>query len=111
MTTETLVEFAEVILKNNIFQFNEKTVKQLRGTAAGTKFAPPYANLFMFDLEEKNLEDIELQPRIWWRYIDDIFFIWKHGEDSLSQFIETLNAFYPTIKFTAEWSREEIYFL
>ena len=83
MTTETLVEFAEIILKNNIFQFNEKTVKQLRGTAAGTKFALPSANLFMFDLEEKNLEDIELQPRIWWRYIDDIFFIWKHGEDSL----------------------------
>ena len=57
----------------------------------------------MADLEEGILEDIELQPHIWWRYIDDIFFIWAHGEDSLKQLIEKLNAFHPTIKFTAEW--------
>ena len=36
-----------------------------------------------------------------------IHFYWKHGEESLKQFIETLNAFHPTIKFTAEWSRDE----
>ena len=65
----------------------------------------------MADLEERILEDIKLQPHIWSRYIDDIFFIWEHGEDSLKQFIETLNAFHPTTKFTAEWSREEIKFL
>ena len=111
VTTETLLELAEIALKNNIFQFNEKTLKQLRGTAIGTKFAPPYAIIFMADLEERILKDIELKPRIWWRYIDDIFFIWEHGEDSLKQFIETLNACHPTIKFTAEWSKEEINFL
>ena len=65
----------------------------------------------MADLEERILQDIELQPRMWWRYIDDTFFIWKHGEDSLKQFIETRNAFHPAIKFTVEWSREEINFL
>ena len=56
--TETLVELAEIVLKNNIFHFNGKTLKQLRGTATGTKFAPPYAILFMADLEERILEDI-----------------------------------------------------
>ena len=48
---------------------------------------------------------------MYWRYIGDIFFIWKHRENSLKQLIETLNAFQPTMKFTAEWSREEINFL
>ena len=62
VTTETLLELAEIVLKNNIFQFNEKTLKQLRGTAIGTKFAPPYAIIFMADLGEKILEDNELQP-------------------------------------------------
>ena len=56
----------------------------------------------MADLEERILEDTELQPRICWRYIDDIFFISEHGEDSLKRFFEILNAFHPTIKFTAE---------
>ena len=60
VTTETLVEFAEIVLKNSIFQFNEKALKQLRGTASGTKFIPPYAILFMADLEERILDNIEL---------------------------------------------------
>ena len=74
-------------------------------------FALTHPILFKAELEEKILEDIELQPHIWWKYVDDIFFIWEHGEDSLKQFIETLNALHITIKFTAEWSREEINFL
>ena len=36
---ETLLELAEIVLKNNTFQFNERTLKQLRSTAIGTKFA------------------------------------------------------------------------
>ena len=48
---------------------------------------------------------------IWWRYIDDIFFIWEHGGESLEKFLNKLNSFYPTIKFTAENSKETINFL
>ena len=40
VTTPTLVESAEVFLKNNIFTFKEKALKQKRGTAIGTKFVP-----------------------------------------------------------------------
>ena len=60
MKTETVLELAEIVLKNNTFQFNEETLKQLRGTAIGTKFVPPYAITFMADLEERTLEDTEL---------------------------------------------------
>ena len=37
--SNTLMELAEVVLKNNIFEFDEKTFKQKHGTAIGTKFA------------------------------------------------------------------------
>ena len=104
VTTSTLVELAEVVLKNNIFIFKEKTLKQKWGTAIGTKFAPPYSTLFMAELEEEILSEIELKPYLWWRYIDDIFFLWEHGEEKLKGFIEHLNEKHPTIKFTAEWS-------
>ena len=56
----------------------------------------------MDDTEERILEDIELQPCMWWRYNDDKFFIWEYGGDSLKRFTETLNAFYPIIKFKTE---------
>ena len=47
ISSDTLAELAEIVLKNNIFEFDEKTFKQKRGTATGTKFAPPYAILFI----------------------------------------------------------------
>ena len=53
ISSDTLIELAEIVLKNNLFEFDQKTFKQVRGTAIGTKFAPPYAILFMADLEEK----------------------------------------------------------
>ena len=80
VTTDTLIKLAELLLKNNIFEFSDKTYKQIRGTAIGTKFAPPYAVLFMAALEEKILNKVKKKPNVWWRYTDDISFIWEHGE-------------------------------
>ena len=51
VSTDTLIEFAELVLKNNIFSFNEKTLKPKRGTTIGTKFALLYSILFMVELE------------------------------------------------------------
>ena len=49
---------------------------------------------------------------IWWSYIDDIFFIWEHGEQSQKVFIDQVhNMFHPTIKFIVEFSKEEVNFL
>ena len=50
--TDTLVELAELVLRNSIFNFNQKTLKQKRGTTMGTKFASPYSILLMAQLEE-----------------------------------------------------------
>ena len=73
ISSDTLIELAEIVLKNNIFEFDEKTFRQVHRTAIGTKFAPPYAILFMADLEEKILSAFEEKPMMWWRYIDNIF--------------------------------------
>ena len=43
ISTESLIELAECVLKNNIFEHNLSFYKQLRGTAIGTKMAPSYA--------------------------------------------------------------------
>ena len=41
ISSDTLAELADIVLKNDIFEFDEKTFKQKRGTAIGTKFAAP----------------------------------------------------------------------
>ena len=75
--TDTFIELDEPVLKNNIFEFSDKTYKQIRGTAIGTNFVPPYAVIFMAVLEKKILSKVKKKPSAWWRYIDDIFFIWN----------------------------------
>ena len=88
-----------------------KYLKQLNGTAIGTKFAPPYAVLFMGYLEDKILNSRVEKPLVWWHYIDDIFMIWQHGKEKLTEFLKILNSCHPTIKFTAEYSLDKVNFL
>ena len=111
ISTESLIDFAECILKNIIFEHNLSFYKQLRGTAIGTKIAPPYAIIFLGNLEERFFSDCDISPLVWWRYIDDMFMLWQHGEKALKRFLEILYSCHPTIKFTANYSREKISFL
>ena len=82
-------------------------MKQLRGTAIETKFAPPYSILFMTELKEEILREVELKSYLWWQYIDNIFFIWEHREEKPKEFIDVLNKKHPAINFT-EWSKTQI---
>ena len=109
--TDLLIELAECVLKNNILEHDKSDFKQLRGIAIGAKMAPPYAIIFMDSLEEDILSNSLLKPLVWWSYIDDIFMMWEHGEEELQKFLEILNCFHLTIKFTVEYSRAKINFL
>ena len=105
---EDLIKMAEFVLKKNYFEFNGKVKQQLSGTAIGTKFAPPYACIFMDPVETEFLESQVYKP---FRYIDDIFFIWCHGQEKLRLFLEDLNKCHPNVKFTHETNKEDIAFL
>ena len=109
--TIELIRRADFVLKNNYFEFNGQIKQQISCIAIGTKFAPPYACLFIDKIETAFLETQELQPLVWFRYMDDIFFIWTHGEQELQTFLRSLNEFHTDIKFTYESSKESIAFL
>ena len=59
----------------------------------------------MAELEEEILRKAEFKQYLWWRCINDIFFLWEHGEEKLKSFIDNINKMHPTIKFTADWSK------
>ena len=101
-----LCHLIRLILTINSVSFNGNYYLQIHGTAMGTRMAPSFSNLFMEKLELKFLLNQNIKPRVWWRFVDDIFAIWTHGEQSLHKFIKSLNRHHPTIKFTPTWSAD-----
>ena len=75
ISTSELVKMAKFLLQNNYSEFNGETKKQISGTAIGTKFAPPYACIFIDQVQIEFLKTQIHQLLVWFRYIDDIFFI------------------------------------
>ena len=100
----------KLILQRNCFSFNEKYYLQTTGVAMGQKCAPELCDIMFHSLEKKF---ISLSDKIfkWYRYRDDILCFWLGDEDELANFISQINSMHPTLKFTYEWSKQEINFL
>ena len=110
-SNQSIIGLLNLVLKKNAFEFNGDYYLQISGTAMGTKCAPSFANLTMHKFELDFVYNYRLKPLCYYRFIDDIFFIWTHGREELDNFIQHLNGCHPTIKFTSEISDKEIAFL
>ena len=60
-----LIELAECILKNNIFEDNLSFYKQLRGTGIATNMVSPYAIIFLGNLEERFFSNYDISSLVW----------------------------------------------
>ena len=106
VTTDTLIELAELVLKNNIFEFSDKTYKQIRGMTIGTKFAPPYCSTFYGSFRGKGLSKVK-RNRMFGGGKLMIYFLFGNMVKR-KELINEINSFHPTIKFTADWSKEKV---
>ena len=106
-----ITRLAELTLRNNIFQFDDKIYIQKQGTAMGTRMAPSYANIYMTYIETKMLNDYPLKPKLWVRFIDDIFSIWQHGLAELVKFHQYMNSYRESLTYTMEHSQRSLPFL
>ena len=100
----------DLLIKNN-FTFMDDYYLQIFGTSMGTRMAPSFTCPFMSRLEQQMLHAALCRPWIWWRFIDDVFFIWTSDEESLHAFTNHINSFLITIKFTSEISHQQVNFL
>jgi len=66
----------------------------------GPKNACSYADLAM-GIIDKRAKSGEIKPNLWWRYRDDIFYLWTQGPVRLNEFTHFISSLYPTIKFTS----------
>jgi hypothetical protein len=52
------------------------------------------------------LELAPLKPCCWFRYVDDTFVIWLHGQEKIKIFLHQLNSIHQSIQFSMEAKSE-----
>nr|XP_060632240.1 uncharacterized protein LOC132775540 [Anolis sagrei ordinatus] len=93
-------------LTTSYFQWDNEFYEQKDGVAMGSPLSPVIANFYMEHFEKQALGTATKKPTIWFRYVDDTFTIWSHGEGELNRFLDHLNSIHPNIQFTMEKENE-----
>ena len=93
---------AKTCMDHNYFEFRDKFYKVEKGTNMGNPISPLISEVFMSAFETK-LKNENLLPRLWLRYVDDIFAIVKC--DEVENVLNILNSRFDSINFTEEKER------
>jgi hypothetical protein len=110
---EFLLKAARFVLDTMFIYFDKKIYQQIFGAAMGSSFVPPYANIFMHELEHATVERWYNSGHLllYCRFIDDILGIIQGSEATAVQFIKDLNSMDPSISLTHYMSQKSIDFL
>lgn len=106
-----ILNLLELILKNNDFKFNNEYFLQTCGTPMGKVMGPALANLYLIDFDYKAMHGFKIKPLLFFRYLDDIFFIWTGTLADLKEYENYLNSLIPGIKLNLTYSETSCNFL
>ena len=67
--------------------FNGEWYIQKVGTSMGRDWAPRYFVIYTAKFENEALDQCPLKPHTYYRYTDDIFFVWPHSMAAVSKFL------------------------
>lgn len=105
------IKLTSLCMSQNCFQINNRFFEQHEGTAMGNSLSPFLANLFMSRFECDLKKENQFFPRIWLRYVDDVFAIFDTKKSKIEEFLETLNSCFSSVKFTFEKESNSLPFL
>ncbi|CAH8464949.1 unnamed protein product [Schistosoma rodhaini] len=94
------IKCLELCLRSTLFIFRGDLYRQKEGIAMGSPVSPIVANLFMHSLETSAIARSVFPPKVWLRYVDDIFVIIK--QDYLEELFANVNNISEQINLTKE---------
>lgn len=94
---EQILKLLDICLRYNDFQFANEFFLQVMGTAMGKAFAPNLANLYLLEFDVAIRSGFPVSPHLFFRYIDDVFFVWPSSRERLHDFQCFLNSVIPDI--------------
>lgn len=89
-----IIYLLKLVLNNNYIYFNGEYYLQINGTAMGTPCAPPYANLYIYTLEQILIQKYKIYLYFYGRLLDDILIICK-SSINIIEFNNSLKLLHP----------------
>jgi hypothetical protein len=99
---EDVLALFQHTLTSTYFCFYGQYYEQTDGVAMGSPLSPVIAIFYMENFEKKALDLAAHKPVCWYRYVDDTFVIWPHGQTKLLEFLDHINGLHKNIRFTIE---------
>lgn len=111
--TTDLCFLLRLVLENNIFEFNSVLYKQIIGCAMGSKCSPSVCDIRLHQITNEIVCKFAGKDNIIYhgRYRDDGFIIFHGPETEIHELFAIANSHHPLLKFTYEFSTQEINFL
>lgn len=95
-----IINLLRITLTRNDFIFGKDTFLQICGTAMGKRYAPSLANIYLRKFDHEAKYGFRIKPKIYWRYLDDLYLIWPGTKTELQEYQEFLNSIIPGITVT-----------
>jgi hypothetical protein len=108
---EHLIKLLEITLKNNDFVFGDEFYLQICGTAMGKAFAPGLADIYLEKFDDAARNGFHIKPLLFYRFLDDTFFVWIGTRAQLQEYETFLNNIIPGITITLNVSSTSVNFL
>ena len=111
--SKTIFKKLLLLVTEGNFIFNGDFYKQIDGLAMGGPLGPTLANFFLAHLEKSKMFDScpgKHQPKLYLRYIDDIFAIFDESQ-SYDIFFNLINSIHNNLEFTVEVATTTLPFL
>ena len=97
--TSDISTLLRAVFAENIFSFNSKVYRQVKGLPMGNRLSGTLACLFLHRLEQQVIHSLPI--KVYARYVDDIFILTKSEEDAIS-IHHTFNSLHSSLTFTLE---------
>ena len=108
---QQLLELLQITLNNNDITFNGDWFLQICGTAMGKTYAPGLADLYLEEFDDRAMNGFRIKPLLFFRFLDDIFFVWTGTEADLKELENYLNSLIEGVKITFNCSTDHVDFL
>ena len=110
VSTRDHVKVVRFVLDNNYYEFNGDVKKSFRNSDWYKVCTALRVYIHGWTWNQV-LQSQSLQPLLWFRRINDIFFIWTHVKYKLEMFLDDLNSLDNSIKFIHKFNKESVTFL